>query len=224
MSAHHSPPNQKKKARTSTGTVFSQPLDTGVGRHWATQLYTAVHFLKNHGNPIRLEDLALTSGVEALLGNVELLESFRNHERVVVDERTGLYSYKVGSLSAHSFPLPPLLPSAYASRQARADPPTLANQPDFVLKSKTDLLTVLLRYAPRGGLAVKTLRESWPQVGTAIDELEKEGKVFVTRTGGTGDREGQMKAVFLDEIGNQGKVDEGAPTPLLRREPREDAI
>ena len=65
------------------------------------------------------------------------------------------------------------------------------------------------RYAPRGGLTVKSLRESWPQVGSAIEELEKEGKVLVTRTGGTGDKEGQLKAVFLDELGHVGKVDQG---------------
>lgn len=33
--------------------------------------------------------------------------------------------------------------------------------------------------------------------------------MLVTRTVGTGDREGQMKAVFLDEVGHEGKVDAG---------------
>lgn len=85
-------------------------------------------------------------------------------------------------------------------------------QPDFNLSSKADLLTLVRRYATRGGLTVKTLRESWPGVVVAIEELEKEGKVLVTRTGGTGDKEGQMKAVFLDELGHTGKVDKG-PRP-----------
>lgn len=56
---------------------------------------------------------------------------------------------------------------------------------------------------------MKTLRENWAQVGGAVEELEKEGKVFVTRTGGGGDGVGQMKAVFLDEIGERGVVDKG---------------
>ena len=33
---------------------------------------------------------------------------------------------------------------------------------------------------------------------------------MVTRTGGVGDKEGQMKAVFLDELGHTGKVDKGS--------------
>lgn len=53
------------------------------------------------------------------------------------------------------------------------------------------------------------MRESWAGVGPAIEELEKEGKVLVTRTGGAGDKEGQLKAVFLDELGHTGKVDKG---------------
>lgn len=68
---------------------------------------------------------------------------------------------------------------------------------------------MLVRYAPRGGLQVKTLRESWSGVNGAIEELEKAGKILVTRTEGTKDRDGQMKAVFLDEVGNTLSVDQG---------------
>lgn len=44
---------------------------------------------------MRLEDLAIHSTVEALTTNQELFDSFRTHERVIFDEKTGLYSYKV---------------------------------------------------------------------------------------------------------------------------------
>ena len=86
---------QQPTPRQRTSTVYSQPTDTGVGRHWATQLLYAVDFLKRHGDPIRLEDLAIRSNVEGLLSNAELLKSFEAHERVLRDEKTGLYSYKV---------------------------------------------------------------------------------------------------------------------------------
>ena len=33
-------------ASSVTGTVYSQPVDTGIGRHWKTQLLTAINFLK----------------------------------------------------------------------------------------------------------------------------------------------------------------------------------
>lgn len=89
-----SPPAKKK---SHGATIYSQPADTGVGRYLQTQLLFAVNFLKNHGSPIRLEDLAITSNVEGLLTNAELLNMFHGHERVIVDDKTGLYSYKVRS-------------------------------------------------------------------------------------------------------------------------------
>lgn len=79
-------------------------------------------------------------------------------------------------------------------------------QPDFLLSSKSDLLSLLRRYSPQGGLAVKPLRESWPGVTQAIEELELEGRVLVTRTDGVrgengNQTKGQMKCVFLDDVG-----------------------
>ncbi|KAM0750575.1 hypothetical protein T439DRAFT_380464 [Meredithblackwellia eburnea MCA 4105] len=153
-----------------------------IGRHLKTQLLTALTFLKSHNAPIRLEDLAIRSGVEGLLNtDGELWEMFRSNERVDVDERVGLIRYK----------------------------------PDFLLSSKSDLLTLLQRYAPKGGLQVKTLRESWSGVNVAIEELEKEGKVLVTRSGGSREREGVMKAVFWDEVGERGGVRVGEEFRLL---------
>lgn len=78
-------------------------------------------------------------------------------------------------------------------------------QPDFVLNSKSDLLVLLRRNSPTGGLPVKKLRESWAGVTAAIEELEREGRVLVTRTGKNPQHggEGQMKMVFLDDIGRE---------------------
>lgn len=83
-------------------------------------------------------------------------------------------------------------------------------QPDFELHSKADLLSLLKRYEARGGLTVKVLRESWPGVVNAIEELEAEGKVLTTRAGGANDHDGHLKAVFLDHIGADARVDQGA--------------
>jgi transcription initiation factor TFIIE subunit beta len=43
---------------------------------------------------------------------------------------------------------------------------------------------------------VRTLKESWKDAPVAIEELEKEGEVFVTRTL----RDGQMRIVFWNEL------------------------
>lgn len=163
-----SPPPPHSSPRTMASGVIGPSL-TGVGRHWQTQLVLAVNFLKQLNRPIRLEDLALTSGIESLLHNYELVEALKAHDRVRYDPRTELVQYR----------------------------------PDFVLSSKSDLVALLRRYSPQGGLAVKPLRESWPAVTQAIEELEREGRVLVTRTDGKGDAQGkgQMKCVFLDDVG-----------------------
>lgn len=56
---------------------------------------------------------------------------------------------------------------------------------------------------------VKKLQESWPNARQAIEELEKEGKVLVIRTQGGDNKEGHMKMVFWNEIGNMPAIDQG---------------
>lgn len=57
---------------------------------------------------------------------------------------------------------------------------------------------------------VKKLSESWPNAKQAIEELEKEGKVLVIRTGGNSEgKEGHMKMVFWNEIGDMPQIDQG---------------
>lgn len=61
-----------------------------------------------------------------------------------------------------------------------------------------------------GGLSVRSLKESWKEAPLAIEELEKEGEVMVTRT----IKDGQLRMVFwnevkpTDEAGGK-KVDQG---------------
>ncbi len=78
---------------------------------------------------------------------------------------------------------------------------------------------------------MKLLRESWPLVGNAVEELEREGKVMVIRTGGrsgAGDgrgngvegkdgekkEEGILKTVFFDPLGRISGVDSGKISDL----------
>jgi len=68
---------------------------------------------------------------------------------------------------------------------------------DYNFRSKAALLTEIQRATRRGGgISVRTLKESWKDAPTAIEELEKEGEVFVTRTL----RDGQMRMVFWNEL------------------------
>jgi transcription initiation factor TFIIE subunit beta len=47
-----------------------------------------------------------------------------------------------------------------------------------------------------GGIAVRALKESWKEAPQAIEELEAEGEVLVTRTM----KDGQLRMVFWNEI------------------------
>lgn len=182
------------------------PALSGTGRHWATQLALAVSFLKQANRPMRLEDLAFESNVQALLTNHELVHALATHDRVRHDPRTGLFSYRV------PLPLSLSLPGPVHMLTLLAHPHR--TQPDYLLSSKADLLALLRRHAPQGGLAVKKLRESWTGAQAAIEDLEREGRVLVTRTGKTesAEKDGQMKMVFLDDIGKErDPLDQGAP-------------
>ena len=68
---------------------------------------------------------------------------------------------------------------------------------DFNVRNKASLLTEIQRQTRKGGgLSVRTLKESWKEAPQAIEELEKEGEVYVTRTL----KDGQMRMVFWNEI------------------------
>ena len=53
----------------------------------------------------------------------------------------------------------------------------------------------------------------------ALEELERDKKIRISRTEGTGDRDGQLKTVFLDDVGDVPKVDEGQSLRVSARAP-----
>ncbi|EJD04949.1 transcription initiation factor IIE subunit beta [Fomitiporia mediterranea MF3/22] len=151
-----------KKKRPKPNIVYSQPADTGTGTDINTQIVYAVDHLKNNGNPMRLQDLAIVTGT-LLDTNPALRERFKAHDRVVYDPKTDLYSYR------H----------------------------DFTFRNKAALITEVQRHTRRGGgLSVRALKESWKDAPQAIEELEKEGEVLVTRT----TKDQQMRMVFWNEL------------------------
>ncbi|TFY58285.1 hypothetical protein EVJ58_g6516 [Rhodofomes roseus] len=68
---------------------------------------------------------------------------------------------------------------------------------DFNVRNKAALLTEIQRQTRKGGgLSIRTLKESWKEAPQAVEELEKEGEVYVTRTL----KDGQMRMVFWNEM------------------------
>ncbi|EMD35127.1 hypothetical protein CERSUDRAFT_116604 [Gelatoporia subvermispora B] len=79
------------------------------------------------------------------------------------------------------------------------------------VQNKAALLTKIHRQIRKGGgLSVRTLKESWTEAPTAIEEPKKEGEVYVTRTL----KDGQMRMVFWNEI----KPDEDSGGMLVEKE------
>ncbi|KAF8901577.1 transcription initiation factor IIE subunit beta [Mucidula mucida] len=68
---------------------------------------------------------------------------------------------------------------------------------EFNFKNKASLLTEIQRRTRKGGgIAVRDLKETWKEAPAAVEELEKEGEVLVTRTA----KDGQLKMVFWNEL------------------------
>jgi len=68
---------------------------------------------------------------------------------------------------------------------------------EFNFRNKAALLTEIQRQTRKGGgISVRALKESWKEAPAAIEELEKEGEVLVTRTM----KDGQLRMVFWNEI------------------------
>lgn len=87
------PPAGKKHKKPKANVVYSQPADTGTGSNLNTQLVYAVDHLKQSGNPMRLQDIAIITNTP-LDKNAGLLERFKSHDRVIYDPKTDLYSYR----------------------------------------------------------------------------------------------------------------------------------
>jgi len=68
---------------------------------------------------------------------------------------------------------------------------------EFTFRNKAALLTEIQRQTRKGGgISVRALKDSWKEAPQAIEELENEGEVLVTRTV----KDGQLRMVFWNEI------------------------
>jgi transcription initiation factor TFIIE subunit beta len=129
-------------------------------------------------NPMRLQDIAIVTNTP-LDSDSLLLEKFKAHDRIAWDPKTDLYSYKV-ALSLIFGVLTLTSP-----------------QHEFNFRNKAALLTEIQRQTRKGGgISVRALKESWKEAPAAIEELEQEGEVLVTRTV----KDGQLRMVFWNEI------------------------
>ncbi|KDN41061.1 hypothetical protein K437DRAFT_258417 [Tilletiaria anomala UBC 951] len=173
---------------TSGADVYSQPANTGAGRLENTQLASAVDALKRETNPVRLEDFALGlgSGFESLLDrNSSLYSRFANHERVVLNSINGTLTYRPDYELRSKGDLMQLIRDRY----------------DAVYPSKKDVPYGTRRLPLKPVIKMTDLRESWPDVKVAIEQLTKnvpreEREVLVWKQS----RDGLIKGVSWNPI------------------------
>ena len=76
------------------------------------------------------------------------------------------------------------------------------------MKSKSELLGHVKSYAPRGGMRVNVLKESWSGAPQAIEDLERDKEVVVLRG-----KDGQgMRTVFENSVKDAIEVQDGEMT------------
>lgn len=83
-----SSPPPKKKGRT--GTVYSQPANTGIGTHHNTQLFHAVEFIKDAARPVSFNDIERYLSVPIQ----SILALLRGVDRVRINEAAKTAEYK----------------------------------------------------------------------------------------------------------------------------------
>ena len=86
---------QKRKRQEVTNIVYSQPADTGTGKHVMVQVTYAIEFLKNAGTPQKFKDVASYLSLHIHDDSKQTVATIlKNHEKVVYDRAQGTYSYR----------------------------------------------------------------------------------------------------------------------------------
>ncbi|KAF9360359.1 hypothetical protein BGX26_009711 [Mortierella sp. AD094] len=80
--------NKKKKTE-----IYSQPQDTGIGKHINSLLLNAINFLKTSDEPLSIEDLKRKGNID-LDAKPELFQLLKANEKVLYDQMNGTFVYK----------------------------------------------------------------------------------------------------------------------------------
>jgi transcription initiation factor TFIIE subunit beta len=150
---------EAKRKREAQNVVYSQPAATGYGTEAFTQVTYVIEFLKKKDEPKTFREiLEYLSQVNAEDRTKTLIAKIlRQHERV------------------RWVPDPELKSQTW-------DSGTFMHRPIINVRTKKDLIAYLQNKADAQGVSVKDLKDGWADCEEAIDELEDEHKILVTRT------------------------------------------
>jgi transcription initiation factor TFIIE subunit beta len=163
----------RKERHDTPNVVYSQPVATGVGENIGTQLNFVIKWLREKDEPQTLDRVKdyLSMGRRS----DKDLETFANQMR--------------SSASIDWIPDPNLTEQTWRSGtyRHRALIPNVRN--------KEQLLGYLQKKPDASPVQVRELKDGWPDCEKAINELEAEHKLLVTRQ----KKDGAPKCVWLDD-------------------------
>ncbi|KAL2814889.1 hypothetical protein BDW59DRAFT_154069, partial [Aspergillus cavernicola] len=146
---------EQKKKRHDADIVYSQPANTGTGKDIMTQVVFAIEHMKNKGLPLTFSDIVSYLSLQHRANDQGYIQALRSilqmHEKVQFD------------------------PSG-ANGEG-----TFSFRPPHNIRTTEQLLQKLQAQSTGIGMSARELREGWPNVEDAINQLEKEGKLLVTR-------------------------------------------
>ncbi|OAA52600.1 Transcription initiation factor TFIIE, beta subunit [Beauveria brongniartii RCEF 3172] len=162
-----------KRKREAHPEVYSQPQLTGYGVDVKSHMKFAVDFLKARGAPKSMKDIIDHLSVRNTTDEhkQELAEGLRGHPRVEWRPDTSL-SEQTWRTGTYSY---------------RAVVPGVTDA--------TSLLAFLQRKTDASSLAVRDLKDGWPDCEDTLARLEAQHKILVTRT----NRENFPRHVWLDD-------------------------
>lgn len=143
----------KRKRPDQSNVVYSQPADTGTGKNIMTQVTYAIEHLKTKGTPLTLMDLLSYLSLQHREDEYKrtIGTILRSHDKVDYENKGD------GGEGTYSF------------------------RPVHNIRSGERLLGHLQSQPTAQGLNVRELRDGWPGAEEAINQLEYEGKLLVTR-------------------------------------------
>lgn len=158
-----------KRKRHESDIVYSQPANTGTGKDIMTQVLFAIEHMKNKGVPLKFSDIVSYLSLQQRANDQGYIQALRSilqvHEKVEYDPK--------GAKGEGTF----------------------CFRPPHNVRSPEQLLQKLQSQSTGAGMSVRELREGWPTVEDAINKLEAEGKLLVTRN----KKDNHAKMVWIND-------------------------
>lgn len=155
--------------RHDANIVYSQPVDTGTGKDIMTNVLYAIQKLKEKNAPLSFDDIVGYLSLQERRHDEGYVRALRrilqNHDKINFDPDGD------NGKGTYSF------------------------KPPHNIRSKDQLLQKLQAQTLMTGITVKDLKEGWPDVEQAIDELEREGRLLVTRN----KKDGHSRMVWAND-------------------------